>query len=67
MFVTTAEFLPQHHAQQQATLQIITAAEAAGHTRVAEMNRQVADNLGKIITALETDGQDSRKAAAGAS
>ena len=67
MFVTTAEFLPQHHAQRQATLQIITAAEAAGHARVAEMNRQVAANLGKIITALEADGHDSREAAAGAS
>lgn len=67
MFVTTAEFLPHHHAQQQATLQIITAAEAAGHARAAEMNKQVADNLGKIIKALETDGQDSREAAAGAS
>jgi hypothetical protein len=65
MFVTTAEFLPQHHAQRQATLQIITAAEAAGHARVAEMNRQVAENLGKIITALEADGQD-KEAAAGA-
>ena len=42
MFVTTAEFLPQHHAQRQATLQIISAAEASGHARVAEMNRQVA-------------------------
>ena len=42
MFVTTPEFLPQHHAQRQATLALITAAEAAGHTRVAEMNRQVA-------------------------
>ena len=59
MFVTTAEFLPQHHAQRQATLQIITAAEAAGHARVAEMNKQVADNLGKIITALEADRHDS--------
>ena len=29
MFVATAEFLPQHRAQQQATLQVITAAEAA--------------------------------------
>jgi hypothetical protein len=29
MFVTTPEFLPQHHAQRTATLQIITAAEAA--------------------------------------
>jgi hypothetical protein len=67
MFVTTAEFLPQHHAQQRATLQLITAAEAAGHARVAEMNRQVAGNLGKIITALEADGQNGQEAAAGAS
>ena len=61
MFVTTPEFLPQHHAQRQATLQIITAAEAAGHARVAEMNKQVAANLDKIITALETGSQDSRR------
>ena len=66
MFVTTAEFLPQHHAQRQETLQIITAAEANGHARVAEMNRQVAANLDKIITALGADGQDGREAAAGA-
>jgi hypothetical protein len=44
-----------HRAQRQATLQIITAAEAGGHARVAEMNKQVAANLGKIITALEAD------------
>ena len=56
MFVTTAEFLPQHHAQRQQTLQIISAAEAAGQARVAEMNRQVAANLDKIITALEAEG-----------
>jgi hypothetical protein len=31
MFVTIAEFLPQHHAERQATLQLITAAEAVGH------------------------------------
>ena len=66
MFVTTAEFLPQHHAQRQQTLQIISAAEAAGHARVAEMNRQVAGNLDKIITALE-DGGKEKEAAAGAS
>lgn len=65
MFVTTPQFLPQHHAQRQATLALITAAEAAGHTRVAEMNKQVAANLGKIITALEDDA-DSHQAAAGA-
>ena len=67
MFVTTAEFLPRHHAQRQATLQIITAAEAAGHVRVAEMNKQVAANLEKIITALEADGPGEHEAAAGAS
>ena len=61
MFVTTAEFLPQHHAQRQQTLQIITAAEANGQARVAEMNRQVAGNLDKIITALEDGGQDGKE------
>ena len=65
MFVTTAEFLPQHHAQRQQTLQIISAAEAAGQARVAEMNRQVAGNLGKIIASLE-DGGEQKEAAAGA-
>ncbi len=55
MFVTTAEFLPQHRHHRQELLQIISAAEARGHDRQAEMNRQVADNLEKIITTLETD------------
>ena len=55
MFLTTAEFLPQHRAHHQQTLQIISAAEQGGRTRLAEMNRQVADNLEKIITSLETD------------
>ena len=67
MFVTTAEFLPQHHAQRQATLQIISAAEAAGHARVAEMNRQVAGNLDKIIATLEDEGTSEEEASAGAS
>jgi hypothetical protein len=67
MLVTSAEFLPQHHAQRQATLQIISAAQASGHARVAEMNRQVAGNLDKVITALETEGNDEKEAAAGAS
>jgi hypothetical protein len=67
MFVTTAEFLPQHHAQRQATLHIISAAEASGHARVAEMNRQVAGNLDKIIATLESGEPDDKEAAAGAS
>ncbi len=65
MFVTTAEFLPQHHAQRQQTLQIITAAEADGQARVAEMNKQVAANLDKIIASLE-DGGEEKETAAGA-
>ena len=55
MFLTTTEFLPQHRAHHQQTLQIISAAEQGGRTRLAEMNRQVAGNLEKIITSLEAD------------
>jgi hypothetical protein len=62
MFVTTAEFLPQHHAQRRQTLQIITAAEANGQARVAEMNKQVAANLDKIITALQDKADGSTEA-----
>lgn len=57
MFLTTAEFLPQHRTQRAQTIELITAAEANGYTRQAEMNRQVADNLEKIINSLEQDSQ----------
>ncbi len=67
MFVTSAEFLPQHHAQRQQTMQIITAAEANGQARVAEMNKQVAANLDKIITALDAGDAGGKEASAGAS
>ncbi len=64
MFLTTPEFLPHHHAQHRATLQLITAAEATGQARVAEMNKQVATNLHKIITSLEaSDSEEEGKAA----
>lgn len=65
MFLTTAEFLPQHRQQHRQTLQIISAAEASGQTRMVEMNQQVADNLGKIITALEADDDLGQAANAG--
>jgi hypothetical protein len=43
-------------------------AEANGHARVVEMNRQVAANLDKIIAALEADdGGEEKEEAAGAS
>ncbi|MGW3472917.1 hypothetical protein ACWDKQ_31620 [Saccharopolyspora sp. NPDC000995] len=59
MFLTTAEFLPQHRAHRQQTLEIISAAEARGQLRQVEMNRQVADNLDKIITTLEDHSDDN--------
>jgi hypothetical protein len=48
------------------SLQIISAAEANGHARLAEMNQQVAANLDGIIAALEADGGEGKEAAAGA-
>jgi len=62
MFITTAEFLPQHREHRQQVLQIISAAEVRGQTRLAEMNHQVADNLEKIITTLENDDNDGEQA-----
>jgi integrase len=66
MFITTVDFLPLHRQQHERTLQIITAADARGQTRLAQMNQQVANNLQKIITALESD-DDGRPAVADAS
>jgi integrase/ferredoxin len=55
LFITTAEFLPQHREHRQQVLKIITAAEAHGQTRLAEMNQRVADNLDTIITTLQAE------------
>jgi hypothetical protein len=53
LFLTTAEFLPQHHQQLDATRTLIAQAEAAGQTRMVEMNQAVQTNLLTIITTLE--------------
>lgn len=58
LFITTGEFLPQHRAHRSEVHQIISAAEARGQTRLIEMNRQVADNLDKVITTLEADNSE---------
>lgn len=55
MFITTGEFLPQHREHRTQVLQIISAAEARGQSRLVEMNRQVADNLDTIIGTLENE------------
>lgn len=54
VFVTTAEFLPQHHRQLAATRTLIEQAEQRGQQRVVEMNRGVETNLLAIITGLGT-------------
>jgi len=54
MFITTPQFLPQHHQQRQQVIQIISAAEARGQQRLAEMNRTVLVNLDTIISSLQT-------------
>jgi integrase len=67
MFITTPEFLPRHREHRQQILQIITAAEARGQLRLAEMNRQVLGNLDNIITTLEADPDPKEQEAADAS
>jgi hypothetical protein len=54
MFITAPQFLPQHQRQRQQVIRIISAAEARGQQRLAEMNRQVLGNLDQIIAALQT-------------
>ena len=61
MFLTTPEFLPQHRTQRHQTLQLVTAAEARGQQRLAEMNRQILRNLDNIITALD-ESKDTKHA-----
>ncbi|WP_055483779.1 hypothetical protein [Sphaerimonospora mesophila] len=57
MFITTREFLPQHRQQREHVIQIISAAEARGQQRLAEMNQQVLGNLNRIIHALDQDDE----------
>lgn len=53
MFLTTAQFLPEHRRQLQATRELVAGAQSRGQTRVVEMNRTVEINLTRIIATLE--------------
>lgn len=55
MFITTAEFLPQHREHRTQVVQIISAAEARGQQRLAEMNTRVLGNLDRIIETLDDE------------
>ena len=67
VFITGPEFLPELRQQRQRTLTLITAATENGHARVTEMNEQVAANLDRMISELETITGDGQQEAAGAS
>jgi integrase len=58
-FQTTPQFLPLHRRQRDDTLVLLSAAEQAGNTRLAANHRQVADNLGQVIDALEQIDQET--------
>ena len=56
VFVTTAEFLPQHRRQLAQTRALISQAGQRGQQRLAEMNRTVEKNLVAIIGGLAAPG-----------
>jgi hypothetical protein len=53
MFLTTAEFLPQHKSQLIETRTLIDTAQQRGQERLVEMNQKVEKNLLNIISSLE--------------
>ncbi|WP_231391750.1 tyrosine-type recombinase/integrase [Arthrobacter sp. 35W] len=55
MFITTADFLPQHREHRTQIVQIISAAEARGQQRLSEMNTRVLYNLDCIIQTLNNE------------
>ncbi|TDD16799.1 integrase [Nonomuraea diastatica] len=64
--MANSDFLPQHHQQRQQILHIISAAEARSHQRMVEMNQQILTNLGRIVGALQDDGEPTRQEASDA-
>ncbi len=54
MFITNADFLPQHETQLKHTLELIDISREKGHLRVVEKNQEIVDNLQRIITACQT-------------
>ena len=65
MFLTTVEFLPEHHKHREQVHKIVSAAERRGQARVAEMNRQVLTNLDRVIASLEEASQEGGPVDAG--
>ncbi|MGB7981135.1 MAG: tyrosine-type recombinase/integrase [Candidatus Nanopelagicales bacterium] len=55
VFITDIEFLPELRAQRERTHSMIQTAEGKGQTRTAEMNRQVLNNLDRMIAEVSKD------------
>ncbi len=53
LFITNADFLPQHQTQLRNTLELIDISQQNGHRRIVEKNQQIADNLQRIIGACQ--------------
>jgi len=65
VFLTGPEFLPELRAHRGRTLTLIDQAEATGHSRVLEMNKQVLTNLDRMITEVEIEDVPDEAADAG--
>jgi len=65
VFLTGPEFLPELRAHRGRTLTLIDQAEATGHSRVLEMNKQVLTNLDRMITEVEIEDVPGEAADAG--
>jgi site-specific recombinase XerD len=63
VFVTGPEFLPELREQHTRTLTLIDNAKGCGHTRIAEMNQQVADNLDRMISQMDENPREGEEAA----
>ncbi|MEV8547047.1 hypothetical protein [Streptomyces sp. NPDC051572] len=63
VFVTGPEFLPELREQHTRTLTLIDNAKGCGHTRIAEMNQQVADNLDRMIGQMDENPREGEEAA----
>jgi hypothetical protein len=60
----TVEFLPVHRHQAGETAKMAEAAESAGYSRLdTRVWRRVLENLGKVISALETLEAEGRAGA----
>jgi len=63
VFLTGPEFLPELREHRGRTLTLIDQAETCGHTRVAQMNKQVLTNLDRMIREVDDHNRVPSEAA----